>query len=224
MLIFFLFFTLTFADSCVKNVSSPFVYQLSQLRIKYPVITLAKDIIHKEDVKYLLNASVVFERSGLLDSPSAATRTSQTAYIQKNKDPIMDCIGKRIAAVIHHPFGNMEGFQLTKYTKGQHYTPHFDWFKEGHNKKGQRTFTVFVYLKTARCGGTTIFPKLGINISAPPGSGLIWANVDKNGKGEKLVLHGGEDVTCNDTKIGLNVWFRDTCWPYKHDCAQYDEL
>jgi len=222
MFLFFLFFTQTFADSCFRNVSSAFPIQLTQLRTKYPIVTLAKDIVHKEDVQYLLNVSTSFVRSGLLTSEPTEARNSQTAFTQKNKDPILDCIGARIATVIHQPFENMECFQLTKYTKDQHYRPHFDWFKEEHNQKGQRTFTVFVYLKTARCGGWTIFPKLGINTSAPPGSGLIWSNVDNNGKGEKLVLHGGEDVTCNDTKIGLNVWFRNR--PYKHHCAQHYEL
>lgn len=196
------------ADSCVKDIRSKYhEYTFEQLHTTYPIVTLVTDIVHAEDVEYLLGHAKVnqFQRSGLMHSTPSEARTSSTMFLDKNTDPILDCIGKRVSTAIHQPFAHMESFQLTKYHVNQHYRPHWDWFTT--DELTQRTHTVFVYLKTAKCGGTTIFPYLNIDISAKPGSGLIWANLDYNGNGENLVLHGGTDVTCNDTKIGLNVWF-----------------
>lgn len=216
-----LFFLQANADSCVKDIHSKYhEYTFEQLHTVYPIVTFVTDIIHAEDVKYLLRQEKKnkFVRSGLMYSSPSEVRTSSTMFLSKNTDPVLDCIGKRISTAIHQPFAHMESFQMTKYYENQHYKPHWDWFTRG-DEPTQRTHTVFVYLKTAKCGGTTIFPHLNIDISAEPGSGLIWANLDYNGKGENLVQHGGTDVTCNDTKIGLNVWFQNTCWPQSNDCS-----
>lgn len=217
----FLFIVKISAESCVKDIHSTYHnYTFHQLHTTYPIVTFAKNIVHAEDVNYILNMrkKYKFVRSGLMNSKPTEARTSSTIFLPKNKDPILDCIGKRISTAIHQPYNHMESFQMTKYDQGQLYKPHWDWFRDKTHDT-QRTHTVFIYLKTAKCGGTTVFPYLDINITASPGSGLIWSNLDYMGDGESLVKHGGSSVTCNDTKIGLNVWFQNTCWPRKSNCS-----
>ena len=209
---------MSYSISCVRNISGDFRFQFEQLRSEYPVVSLAKQIIELEDVDYLLKYAQNlsnFERSGLIGQEPGEARTSSTMFLPKYTDQILDCIGQRLSLAIQQPFSHMESFQITKYNKSQYYRPHWDWFYP--ESTIQRTHTIFAYLKTSKCGGTTIFPKLDIETSAEPGSALIWENTDFYGNGEKLVLHGGTPVTCDDAKIGLNVWFQNTCWPEGHE-------
>lgn len=220
-MLFILFYLIqvSYSISCVRNISGDFHFQFEQLRSEYPVVSLAKQIIELEDVDYLLKYAQNlsnFERSGLMGQEPGEARTSSTMFLPKYTDPILDCIGQRLSIAIQQPFSHMESFQITKYKKSQHYRPHWDWFYPPGNTTTQRTHTIFAYLKTAKCGGTTIFPELDIETSAEPGSALIWENTDFYGNGEKLMLHGGTKVTCDDVKIGLNVWFQNTCWPKGH--------
>jgi len=221
LFILFSLIQVSYSISCVRNIDGDFHFQFEQLRSEYPVVSLAKQIIEPEDVDYLLKYAQNlsnFVRSGLMGQEPDEARTSSTMFLPKYTDPILDCIGQRLSIAIQQPFSHMESFQITKYNKSQHYLPHWDWFyPESNSTTIQRTHTIFAYLKTAKCGGTTIFPKIDIETSAEPGSALIWENTDFYGNGEKLMLHGGTKVTCDDGKIGLNVWFQNTCWPEGHE-------
>lgn len=231
---FILFVATVAGQPCVKDLHGEYHVKVKQIRSMYPVVSIVKDIIHPVDVKYMINITKnsSFNLSSLMELNEDGTqnlhgkntdmRSSSTIYLPKFEDEVLDCIGKRISTFIHQPFTHMEPFQLTKYSRNQHYIPHWDWFYKKHKLNYQRTWTVFVYLKQATCGGTTHFPKLGLNISVPSGTGIIWSNLDYKGNGEYLTLHGGSKVTCDDTKIGLNVWFRNECYEWNH-CPQCDD-
>ena len=169
-----------------------------------------------------LHKSKVIGENGNIKSPG---RTSSTAFLPKNEDEVITCIENRISAIANQPKENLEPLQVTVYKKKEKYDAHYDWFSDIESGHGQRTKTVFTYLKGLEndggemCGGATAFPKLKdkndniLRVYPVSGDAVMWSNVTFDGKGNDYTLHGGEEVLCEGaTKFGLNAWFRDTKW------------
>jgi len=209
--------------SCINNkiVDSPHV---TQAHTSYPIVSNINGLIMDDEADYLIDIAHQqgLQRSNVIDSAgNSAThsgRTSSTGYIPKGHDKVVQCIEQRIATVSGMPVTHLEPLQLTQYKVGQKYDAHHDYFNK--KESGERTTTVFTYLKglSSNCGGATAFPSLkgsdGDTLKITPRSGCaaMWSNRTLTGDVEPLTLHGGEPVTCNETKVGLNAWFRDTPW------------
>lgn len=127
---------------------------------------------------------------------------------------------------------------MSRYTKGQHFREHFDWFDtermqgdSGLSKSGNRATSFFAYLVADCVGGTTVFPKVPrpagdawcetvvcsnddgqnvtrLEVKAKVGTALFWHNLDANGIPDEGTLHAGMPVT-DGIKVGLNVWTRE---------------
>lgn len=193
----------------------------AQLHGDAPVVTQISELILPEEADHLIRIAegIGLKRStveGSGGSLRSEERTSDTAFIPKSHDPIVECIEKRIATVAQQPHSHLEPLQVTRYGVGQKYSAHHDYFV--HNgSKPQRTTTVFTYLKGLEdgeaCGGETAFPKLGLSVSPVSGNAVMWSNRQPGGAVEPQTLHAGRPVTCEEhTKIGLNAWFQDTRW------------
>lgn len=211
-------------SSCVADPEQNyFNFESETVHADYPVIKKVNTLLEEDERKYLidkshelgLRPSTVVGKDGVNRTDS--NRTSSTAFIPKSTDAVITCIEKKIAHASGKPHDNLEPLQVTHYKQGQKYNPHYDWFKKNDN---QRTTTVFTYIQGFEnelydCGGATVFPKLKDENNNPlrtypvSGTSVVWENVNANGEGEELTLHGGEPVTCESTKIGLNAWFRE---------------
>ncbi len=132
-------------------------------------------------------------------------RTSKTSY---NVDPDVD---KLIEKYFNCEDIASEKIQVQKYSIGNEFKDHFDWFDEidkdfiGH--RGQRTWTIMVYLNDVHSGGETNFPKLGLNIIPKKGKAVVWNNLHKDGSGNYEVIHSGKPVT-NGEKWIITKWIR----------------
>lgn len=123
--------------------------------------------------------------------------------------------------------------QLVRYTKGQRFNLHFDWYPslqnwegaDGGLRKWNRIASFFAILEDDCEGGETWFP----NITADPGvddsqlwrkhpdgglafrpikgNSLFWMNLDESGKGDKRVKHAGLPVK-SGRKTAMNIWPR----------------
>ena len=114
--------------------------------------------------------------------------------------------------------------QVTSYSPGQRYRPHYDWFMEP-NRTMNRLSTFFATLQAdcENCG--TQFPKIQVDWAREDprwckfvdcdeevlttrnvkGSALFWRNLHEDGQGRDDTLHAGLPAA-NGSKVGLNIW------------------
>jgi prolyl 4-hydroxylase len=209
-------------------------YKLNDVDVLHqesPMVSKIHNLILPDEADYLLKKAGEFglQQSTVVDGKGGTVahpgRTSRTAFLPKGHDDIITCIEHRIATNADEKREYLEPLQVTQYKKKEKYDYHHDYFPGVEPGKGQRTKTVFSYLKGLEndggesCGGGTAFPKLKtetnetVRVYPVSGEAVMWSNVTSDGRGNELTLHGGEEVTCqNATKVGLNAWFRDT--PY----------
>jgi len=111
-----------------------------------------------------------------------------------------------------------ETLQGQRYTKGQQFKPHHDFFhidqpywKKERKAGGQRSWTGMVFLNEPKGGGETGFPQLSFKMMPRTGMLLIWNNMGLEGKPNLNLLHSGNPVTAG-TKYIVTKWFRRGFW------------
>jgi prolyl 4-hydroxylase len=74
--------------------------------------------------------------------------------------------------------------------------------------------TFFVYLNTLPddAGGSTSFPELGLSVRPNVGDAIFWMNMDFDGNYYEQTLHGGDMVTGDVRKWGINIWIRENSY------------
>ena len=115
------------------------------------LIDLARPHMHE--------ANVVDKQTG--KSVTSGVRTSTGHFLSRGQDPIVQRIEERIAAFAMVPVDHGEAIQVLRYSDGQKYDPHFDYFHDPNNisRSGQRVATALLYLSDVEEGGETVFPK-----------------------------------------------------------------
>jgi hypothetical protein len=162
----------------------------------------------------MLRPARIVARDG--SSTVDAMRSNETAkFGLLEADVVIQSLDLRVASALGHPAGNGEGFALLRYQVGQQYLPHCDWIdpereatRNDLERWGQRVATCVVYLNDAFEGGTTEFPKLGLEFRGGVGDALIWDNVLATGEVDPLTLHAGRPPT-QGMKYLLSKWMRD---------------
>ena len=95
---------------------------------------------------------------------------------------------------------------MVHYRPTEQYRAHFDFLGDGEAEgeaggggdgRGHRLVTVFVYLQLPKAGGRTAFPALGQSFQPAVGGALVWYNLDRDGRPDRLTLHAGEPVEAN---------------------------
>lgn len=220
-------------ESCCIN---PFQFHeknqdVEVLHDQQPIVSKINHLILPDEADYLINKAqeIGLKKSTVVDGKGGSKphtgRTSSTAFLPKGYDDVITCIETRIATNADESREFLEPLQVTEYRKKEKYDYHHDYFPNVETGKGQRTKTVFSYLKGLEndggevCGGGTAFPKLKteqnetVRVYPVSGNAVMWSNVTPQGTVDDMTLHGGEEVTCeNVRKIGLNAWFRDKAW------------
>lgn len=217
-------------ESCVPGDAEVLDFERAPLWRDGATVDALTSVLTRAEAQYLISAadrvgscqrSKVSAKGG---SAVSETRTSTTCFLPKGADPVISCIERKLARVAGRPQTHLEPLQLTKYTRGQQYRPHFDWFADPDKEPGksQRTTTLFAYLQGCdpRCGGATVFSELKPNGGPEPlrvrpvtGNAVLFENLHADGRGNEKTRHGGEPVLCADAeKVGLNAWFRSRAW------------
>lgn len=192
-----------------------------------PFMRYIHHFISPEECKHLIDiAETRFQRSPAESADTKTTahpdRTSFSAFLEKGETDIVKSIETRAATLVNVPVSHLESLQVVRYTKGQFFKPHYDYFVRGTApygrdgeatqksllRGGQRTQSIFIYLNTLPSGkGATIFPKLNLRILPQSRGDAFWWHNMKNGKEDERTLHGGEQV--DDIKYGVNIWIRE---------------
>jgi prolyl 4-hydroxylase len=136
-------------------------------------------------------------------------RTSQTGYFENSS--LEKEIDSRICNLLGMEKNLAETTQIQKYDIGQQFKEHNDAFYEGLddsflNERGQRSWTVMVYLNNVEEGGETEFTKLNKKITPKTGKAVVWCSVDKDGNIDENTKHRGLPVL-SGTKYIITKWF-----------------
>ncbi len=128
--------------------------------------------------------------------------------------PIYAEVDNILSKFINIPLNYGESTQVQRYLVGNKFDEHTDWFNPHHEEwaytrnKGQRTWTITVYLNDVEEGGETEFPKLGVKIQPRLGRLVAWNNLLPSGQGNEDTLHKGCQVK-KGKKFIITKWFRD---------------
>lgn len=194
---------------------------IRQVHDTKPIINHVEKLVTSEEAAHLIRLTSAGMSRSLGDVKGSSQpiegRTSESSPVPRGCDDIVKAIERRMCTLAGLPYEYMETMQVVRYKKGQKYNAHYDFFQLNNNSRRQRTLTIFVYLQSVSdsCGGGTIFHNVkneqGEKTRFKPASGdaLMWSNRQPNGEVEPMTLHSGEEVTCDEIKYGLNVWFGD---------------
>ena len=140
-------------------------------------------------------------------------RTSETADLPA-ADSWVGSVYRRLAAYAGLDIAHAEALQGQRYTAGQQFKFHTDYFEPTgldyftHTADGgQRTWTMMVYLNAPKAGGATRFQHLAKTIQPETGKLAAWCN-QAGGKPNSWTLHAGMPVRAGVKHI-ITAWFRE---------------
>lgn len=144
-------------------------------------------------------------------------RTSDSSDLHRWSQDVY-AIDLRIAELLGIPEENAETMQGQRYSPGQQFRAHCDYFHESSHywakmqeTGGQRTWTAMAYLNQVEEGGATWFPRAGIRFKPKRGMLVIWNNMAPDGSPNYDTLHEGMRVI-EGTKYIITKWFREGAW------------
>lgn len=141
-------------------------------------------------------------------------RTSKSSILNPEDCPFNKALHDRMHKLMRIPSHCSEDIQGHVYEVGEEFKPHFDFFdfKNEYNKKyqdkGQRLWTLMVYLHEPEEGGATSFIELKTDFQPIKGKAIIWRNCYPNKLGNPYTLHAGMPVL-KGKKIILTKWFTE---------------
>jgi prolyl 4-hydroxylase len=180
---------------------------------------------HSDYTRLISNSRDLFTRS------TVDTGKGTVVSRLDSSDPMVKRIMSRASAFQGYTSSqDHEPLQMTRYSVGQEYKPHWDHRQNESvpRNETQRITTFFAILEATceTCG--TRFPDLkvdwskedarwchfvdcsdhdGITIRPIPGNALFWKNLDNSGAGDPRTLHAGLPPLTG-VKTGLNIWTR----------------
>lgn len=144
-------------------------------------------------------------------------RTSSTSDLHYFNSPYLNYIDNKIANFLglYHFLG--ETLQAQKYSPGQYYKEHCDYFYPSRKEyktytewMGQRTWTFMVYLNDVEEGGETYFKRLKLNVKPEQGKAIFWNNLYRNGTPNPKTIHEATPPK-KGNKYVITKWWRS--WP-----------
>jgi len=153
----------------------------------------------------------------LSDHGNNRLRTSYTCKLPAT-EPLVAEVERRMAELLGLPPGHSETVQGQRYSPGQQFRMHNDYFAGGQvyseavaREGGQRTWTAMIFLNKPESGGCTNFPRALVKVEPEPGALLTWNNNDREGLSNPWSHHEGMVVDAG-VKYVLTKWFREREW------------
>ena len=164
-----------------------------------------------ELIKMGLNRFKTSEVESINGPTINSARTSSNAYFEQGENELVKSIEERVAKICNVDISQLEMMQLGKYTKGQEYKYHHDYFDtESNQSKNQRIKTFLLYLNTLEKsdGGETDFVHLNKSFTPTKGKAVIWNN-KIDGKVNTQCMHSGKPIKTDTTKYIMTLWIRE---------------
>lgn len=179
-------------------------------RLEEPLIVILGNVLSAEECDELIRLSKdKMHRSKIgVTHEVNEIRTSSSMYFQENENDIITKIEKRISSIMSIPIEHGEGIQILKYTPGQEYKAHFDFFTSSSRAtKNNRISTIVMYLNDVEHGGETFFPKLNFAVSPQKGMAVYFEYFYNDHNINELTLHGGAPVITGEKWVATQ-WMR----------------
>lgn len=146
-----------------------------------------------------------------------AFRTSQTGDLP-GTDTLVAELERRLLAVGGIDPAHGEPIQGQRYTPGQEFKTHTDYFEPDGadfarycSAAGQRTWTFMVYLNDVEAGGATRFRAIDKLVQPERGKLVAWNNRLPDGRVNPDTLHHGMKVR-RGSKYVITRWYRELPW------------
>ena len=172
---------------------------------KYREPIIVPNVLNKHECEHIkkisgkkLKASTVSLNRDLDNS----IRKSETAWIKKGEDPVVDKIIQKCVNMTDKTTENCEALQILRYKQGGFYKPHQDVFEE---EKNRRVYTFIIALNDEYEGGETKFPNLNKTYKLQTGDSLFFHTLNNYEYVTKKALHGGNPVKSGEKWI-CNLW------------------
>src|SRR5690349_5442601 len=170
-------------------------------------------------------AAPLVQRSQIVDARTGEARadpmrtSSHVTLGPRQHDHVLEAIERCIGRMTGLASLHGEFLQILRYRPGEEFRPHVDYFNESGagayrslGDGGQRAQTVLMYLNDDYTGGSTVFPKLQLDIKGRPGEALHFHNLGADGLGHKDTLHAGLPVIAGEKWL-LSQWIRSERYP-----------
>lgn len=147
-------------------------------------------------------------------------RTAKNFKIQHETINVIDDVTEKIARIFRLKKSLCEYPEYISYDEGEEFKRHFDASLSGSMSgralaselRSQRIFTGVLYLNHDFSGGTTVFPRLDVELEPKLGRLAFWQNTKPGSdKVHTLSMHQGCPVTKGNKRI-VSFWFRDHPW------------
>ncbi|USK77941.1 2OG-Fe(II) oxygenase [Peribacillus frigoritolerans] len=179
-------------------------------RLEEPLIVVLENVLSDEECDGLIELSKdKMNRSKIgVTHEVNEIRTSSSMFFQENEYDILTKIEKRISTIMNIPVEHGEGIQILKYTPGQEYKAHFDFFTSSSTAvKNNRISTIILYLNDVEHGGETFFPKLNFSVIPRKGMAVYFEYFYNDKNLNELTLHGGAPVITGEKWVATQ-WMR----------------
>ncbi len=179
-------------------------------RLEEPLVVILGNVLSDEECDELIRLSTdKMHRSKIgVTHDVNEIRTSSSMFFQENENDIITNIEKRIASIMNIPIEHGEGIQILKYTPGQEYKAHFDFFTSTSKAtNNNRISTMVMYLNDVEHGGETFFPKLNFSVSPQKGMAVYFEYFYNDKSINELTLHGGAPVITGEKWVATQ-WMR----------------
>ncbi|MDI2586575.1 2OG-Fe(II) oxygenase [Psychrobacillus sp. NEAU-3TGS] len=179
-------------------------------RLEEPLIVMLGNVLSDEECEELIRLS----KDKMKRSKIGATRevnelrTSSSMFIEESENEIVARVEKRISTIMNIPIEHGEGLQILRYTPGQEYKAHYDFFSSTSKiANNNRISTLVMYLNDVEEGGETTFPKLNFSVSPKKGMAVYFEYFYNDQTLNELTLHAGTPVI-NGEKWVATQWMR----------------
>lgn len=190
-----------------------------------PRIVRIHDIVSQNEAAEIRSmASTNLTRSGVQGRNGTVPSEYRIAKSAWVKGPTAVRVEQRLSNILGLSTAETEAIQVVNYGLGGYYGPHLDALnvpsENVTNFKSDRLLTALIYLNQVEVGGSTVFPRIGLELEPVARSAVVWYNKLRNGTNDPLALHSACPVLLGSKWIATK-WFRDLpntfVWPCKID-------
>ena len=179
-------------------------------RLEEPLIVILGNVLSNEECDELIRLSKDKMQRSKIGSTHAVTelRTSSSMFFQEGENEIVVRVENRISSIMSIPIEHGEGMQILRYTPGQEYKAHHDYFSStSEGVKNNRISTLIMYLNDVEQGGETFFPKLNLSVTPQKGMAVYFEYFYNDKDLNELTLHGGAPVITGEKWVATQ-WMR----------------
>lgn len=198
-----------------RLLADPSVYRVP---VDQAEIFAAGDFLDARECEHLMRLiDQVARPSDITRDAAPDFRTSYSGDVPQS-DPVVRAVERRLYDLLGIDPTWGETVQGQRYTPGQQFKEHCDWFDTTQDYwgtesqlGGQRSWTAMVYLNTVEAGGVTEFTRIGVTIPPQAGALLVWNNNRLDGRVNWDTMHAALPVE-SGVKYVITKWFRSRRW------------